>query len=111
MMIPKYLSFSRLARTLGVHRSTVGRWFSGKRKPQIASLVEILNALHEDQANLNNLIKAEFRNALLTSSMRQVDLAEKLGISQASISYWKTGARTPDLERIKETLYVLNNAS
>ena len=48
-----------------------------------------------------------FTELMKEKKIRQNDLANKLGISQASISYWVTGKNNPSLAMIKKISNVM----
>lgn len=37
----------------------------------------------------------------LVNNMKQADLADKLNVTQATVSGWESGRRTPDLETVR----------
>lgn len=46
------------------------------------------------------LFKEQLKELRAENNLSQQDLAEKLGVSQRSISNWETGVRQPDFEML-----------
>lgn len=44
----------------------------------------------------------------LVNNMKQTDLAEKLNVTQATVSGWESGRRTPDLESVRRISTIFN---
>ena len=44
----------------------------------------------------------------LANNMKQSDLADKLNVTQATVSGWESGRRTPDLESVRRVAEIFN---
>ena len=66
-----------------------------------------MNSKNTIAKNIGNRINA----ALALRNMRQKDLAKHLGVTDNTISYFCSGARTPKAEQIAEIAHFLNVSS
>ncbi len=54
---------------------------------------------------MNNISK-RIKNARKQAGLKQVDMAEKVGVSVTSVSLWENGKQIPDFEKIKKIAQV-----
>lgn len=51
-------------------------------------------------------ISKRIKNARKQAELKQADIAEKVGVSVASVSLWENGKQIPDFEKIKKIAQV-----
>lgn len=116
--IKKYrllMNFTRkdLAQKIGVTESTVSRYESNERTPNLKILKSIADALGvtindlinniennmiDENVSIGDKIK-EYREII---NITQKDLAEKSGLSESAIKYYETNKRNPKLETLSK---------
>ncbi|WP_133966788.1 helix-turn-helix domain-containing protein [Eubacterium limosum] len=117
----KFLTQANLAEKAGISLNSIQKYESGKNTPKIENLSKIaialeidLDALIEDTEYLKyvlsgSLIGNKIKNARVKKGWTQIDLANKIDMSQAMVAAWEKNVRQPKektLRKIADTLEV-----
>lgn len=97
---------TELANVLGISDRAVGYYEAGEREPDYRTLSKIASYFNVSIDYLlgmsetrNIMTKLEYYRT--TAGLSQLELAEKLGMSQQRISAYELGKRQPDLDTLK----------
>ena len=99
------ISIGDLADILGVGRSLVSNWENGKAVPHSGRLKRLSEWFAEDIPNglvkRDESISGRLRKRRLEWGVTQLELAERLGVSESTVSAWEAGRTLPKYSRLK----------
>lgn len=112
LRMDKNMTQQELAKILKISSSTIGMYEQNRRSPDIETLKLIADYFQcsTDYLLGKNDIENMNRLSLLRKShnMSQAELAEKLGVTQQTISKYENGSREPDTETLKLLSSIFN---
>ena len=113
------MSYSKLSQELGINKSTISMWKTGKITPKTETVIKIADYFNvtpaylmgqEERIKLNDVFSVgdKIREIRLSKGITQKQLSERLNTSQQNLAQYENGKRNPKIATLKKIADALN---